>query len=450
MKLPTAKLLAAWLLAQALSPIDALVTRRDNHTSSLLSKQHPFRCSLPTSKCTAFGTDCKKDGDCFSYHCYHGKCGYARSCSVNGDLCRKFSSHTCCSGKCKPVVMVDDCHRLLKGSGSPAMNGGVNLGRQCQNLGICEPFDSSQPSPNILSTPWAVPATDVAVKYNQRGQLTFKEGSIVRKDLFVARRVGQTYDQIPAGSMKPGAIRDAGVIIFTDDSKVHPEMGKVYQEGMVTYCVAPILQNGVGGGYFAVCKGMVGPNAPPPLPGAKACGTATDFKFECDDSLSDVIKSGLVMGAETEKFASASTMIETEHGWKYHDKTKGIKTLIPIFVRIMKDYVQEALTPHAGYTYVLGAQVTQCVAPIMDGTGKQTTTQFWAAGVDCCDAKTGFACGDVDKPAARSGERFQGDPVLMHEAISMAELRYNLAVLPPTTPTYWTWTEATLVPAPPR
>ena len=82
--------------------------------------------------------------------------------------------------------------------------------------------EATRPRPNILSTPWAVPATDLAVKYAQRGQLTFKEGTIVRKDLFVARRMGQTYDAIPADTMKPGAIRDAGVIVLTDDSKVHP------------------------------------------------------------------------------------------------------------------------------------------------------------------------------------------------------------------------------------
>lgn len=352
-----------------------------------------------------------------------------------GEICRTYSTHTCCSGKCKPVTMTDDCHRLLGGSGSPALNGGVNLNRQCQNLGICEPFDNQKYPSNTLSTPWAVPATDLAVKYAQRGQLTFKEGSIVRKDLFVARQVGQTYDQIPADSMKPGAIRDAGVIVFTDDSKVHPELGSVYTEGVVPYCVAPILRNGVGGGYFAV--------------GLGCCGTKMDFKYECDDGLDDNIKTGLVVGALTEKFMQAQNFIESEHGWKFHDKTKGITTPLPIFVRILKDYVQEALTPHAGWTYVPQAKVTQCVAPIMDGTGKQTSAEFWAAGIDCCDAKGGFKCGAVDDAAARSGERMKDDQGFYHAAIMMAELRYNLKTLPPATPTYWTWTSKTLVPTPP-
>lgn len=423
------KLLAAVLLAQA----SGLVTKQSDAA-------HPFRCSLPTSKCVAFGSDCKVDGDCFSHHCYQKKCGYAKQCSKNGGLCRQYSSHTCCSGKCKPVTMVDDCHRLLKGTGSPALDQGVNLNRQCQHLGVCSPFDENAAGPNILSTPWAVAATDLAVKYNQRGQLTFKEGSIVRKDLFVARSVGQTYDAIPADTMKPGAIRDAGVIVFTDDSKVHPELGKVYTEGVapnaVSYCVAPILRNGLGGGYYAVCMGQ--------------CGTADKFKFECDDSLNENIKSGLVIGGATEKYMTAQQMIEAEHGWKFHDKTKGIVTPLPMFVRIMKDYVSEALKPHFGYTYVTPVKVTQCVAPIMDGTGKQTSAEFWAAGFDCCDAKTGFQCDDVDKKGARSGERIADSTGLLHAAITMAELRYNLKTLPPAVPTYWKWQKPILVPAPPK
>lgn len=433
MKLP----LAVCLLAQALQTTSALLARPKSE--SLLSKHrdHPFRCSMPTSKCTSFGTDCKQDGDCYSYHCYQGKCGYAKQCSVNGEICRSYSSHTCCSGKCKPVTMVDDCHRLLKGSGSPAMNHGVNLNRQCQNLGVCQPFDETK-SAGVLMTPWSVAATDLAIKYNQRGQLTFKEGSIVRKDLFIARNIGQTYDQVPADTMKPGAIRDAGVIVFTDDSKVNTEFAKSYKEGEIVYCVAPILRNGLGGGYYAVGINCCGD--PPRIP----------FKFECGDALSDTIKSGLVIGGGTEKYATAMSMIEPEHGWKFHDKTKGIMTPLPFYVHILKDYVQEALTPHAGYVYVAPAQITQCVAPIMDGTGKQTSAEFWAAGIDCCDAKTGFSCGDVDKAGARSGERFAGDPAAMHAAITMAEMRYNLKPLPPTVPTYWTWTEKTLVPTPPR
>lgn len=335
--------------------------------------------------------------------------------------------------------MVDDCHRLLKGSGSPALNNGVNLNRQCQNLGICAPHDPAMAGPSILSTPWAVPATDLSSKYSTRGQLTFKEGSIVRTDLFVARQPGQTYDQIPADSMKPGAIRDAGVIIFTDDSKVAPEFGKVHTEyaGQVaiTYCVAPILRNGLGGGYYAV--------------GINCCGTQDKFKFECGDALDDNIKNGLVIGLGTEKYAQAQQLIEGEHGFKFHDAKKGIMTPLPIYVRILKDYVQEALHPHAGFTYVTQAEVIQCVAPIMDGTGKQTSAEFWASGIDCCDTKTGFHCGEVAAPGARSGERMSDSSGFFHAAVQMAELRYNLKPLPPAAPSYWKWTSKVLVPAPP-
>jgi hypothetical protein len=332
--------------------------------------------------------------------------------------------------------MIDDCRRLLGGDFIKALSEGINLNRQCQNLGVCEPHPGTGDGSSApLSTPWAVPATDLAVKYAQRGELTFKEGSIVRTDLFVARKQGQTYDDIPADTMKPGAIRDAGVVVFTEDSKVHPEFGKAIAdqsvEPPVTYCVAPILRNGAGGGYYAV--------------GMNCCGTPENFKFACDDALNENIKSGLVIGAGTDKYASVQQMIEPEHGWKFHDKTKGITTPLPMFVRIMQDYVNEAQHPHAGYAYVPRLNVTQCVAPIMDGTGKQTEAEFWSAGVDCCDAKAGFKCGAIDEPSARSGKRFQGDPQTMQAAVMMAELRYNLKAQPPAVPTYWTWTDKLLV-----
>jgi len=235
--------------------------------------------------------------------------------------------------------------------------------------------------------------------------------------------------------MKPGAIRDACVIIFTDDSKAEPKFGKVYTEGMITYCVAPILRNGVGGGYYAV--------------GINCCGTQDKFEFKCGDANSDTIKNGLVIGMGTEKYAQAKDMIEQEHGFKFHDKTKGINTPLPIYVRILKDYVQEALHPHAGYTYVQQSKVTQCIAPVMDGTGKQTKTEFWAAGVDCCDMKTGFHCGDVDSPGALSGERIVDSSGFYHAAVMMAELRYNLKVQPPMVNSYWSWKSGVLVPPPP-
>lgn len=348
-------------------------------------------------------------------------------------MCRTYSSHTCCSGKCKAITMKADCFRLLKLSGSPAMDDGVNLNRQCQSLGICEPFVPG-PGPPLLTTPWDVHADDLAVKYRDRTEITFEVDAVLRKDVFIARKPGQTYDQIPADSMKPGGIRDAGVIVFTDDSKVHPEFGAVYTEGMATYCVAPILRNGVGGGYYAV--------------GIGCCGTKEKFKFECDDSLSDTIKSGLVIGAGTEKYVAAQQVIEGQFGWKFHDKTKGIMTPQPFFVRIMKDYAQEALQPHAGYVYVPSSTITHCAAAIMDSKNpKQTDIEFWAAGVDCCDMKTGFHCGDADKPGGRSGVSIIDRTGEFGLTLQMAKLRFGVKA--PNLPMYVDWKVGVLV-NPPR
>jgi hypothetical protein len=43
-----------------------------------------------------------------------------------------------------------------------------------------------------------------------------------------------------------------------------------------------------------------------------------------------------------------------------------------------------------------------CVAPIFDDT-QQTTANFWAAGVDCCESLSNFRCDEALVPEARSG-----------------------------------------------
>mmetsp|Transcript_76727 Transcript_76727/g.121171 ORF Transcript_76727/g.121171 Transcript_76727/m.121171 type:complete len:457 (-) Transcript_76727:54-1424(-) len=414
-----------------------LLSKNIRKSSSFLQVHddpHPFRCSLPTSKCVSFGSKCEKSEDCYSYHCYNGKCGYARECRDDGALCHTHASHTCCSGTCEAVTQLRDCHRLLKGSGSPALDQGVNFNRQCQQLGVCKAFADPNPS-KLLSTPWAVPASDLASKYRQLAHITFKEGVQVRADLFIARRSGQTYDQIQPDSMKPGGIRDAGVVVFTDDSKVDPTLGASYKEGMTTYCVAPILREGAGGGYFAV--------------GINCCGDPpnTEFNFNCGDALKENVKSGLVIGAGSEKYMQAQQIIESKSGYKIHDKTKGITTLQPMFVRILKDYAAEAQKPQVGYSYVAQGPITHCVAPVMDPTNpKQIDAEFWAAGTDCCDTKTGFHCGDVDKVGSRSGETLVDSTGDLRQAVTMAELRYGIKA--PQVPMYMSWKAEILVPKP--
>jgi hypothetical protein len=306
------------------------------------------------------------------------------------------------------------------------------MNRQCQTLGVCKGFKDPNPS-KVMSTPWAVPGTDLASKYRQLPSVTFQEGVVVRTDLFVARRLGQTYDQIPADKVKPGAIRDAGVIVFTEDSKVDPTMGAAYTEGKFTYCVAPILRNGAGGGYFAV--------------GFDCCGTNTDFNFNCGDALNENVKSSLVIGEHTEKYAVARQTIESKYGFKFHDKIKGIETLQPMYVHILKDYAAEAQNPTKGYKYVPQSPVTMCVAPVMSSTAvNQRDAEFWAAGANCCDTKTGFHCGDVAVTAARSGKTQVDSTGDLRLAVTMAELRYGLKA--PQVPMYVNWTAGVLVTEP--
>mmetsp|Transcript_50040 Transcript_50040/g.144087 ORF Transcript_50040/g.144087 Transcript_50040/m.144087 type:complete len:280 (+) Transcript_50040:143-982(+) len=69
---------------------------------------------------------------------------------------------------------------------------------------------------------------------------------------------------------------------------------------------------------------------------------------------------------------------------------------------------------------------TFCVAPIIDQM-QAPLIQFWAIGVNCCDARGGFQCDGASSPKARSG-------IVVHDvtgeyaaAIKMAEAVYNLA-----------------------
>jgi hypothetical protein len=331
------------------------------------------------------------------------------------------------------------------------MDEGVNMNRQCQTLGVCKAYGDQNPSA-VLATPWAVPATDVAAKYRALKEITFNPGAQVRTDLFVARRIGQTYPKVAANSMKPGGIRDAGAIAFTDDSVVHPEfaaaivVSKTDPSGnpaSYIYCVAPILSDGAGGGYFAV--------------GLNCCGDPDNVKYECDDFADKKAHNGLVLSGELDNFMAVQQIIESKFGYKYHDKTKGIATLQPIFVRWLKEYAAEAQKPQFGFYYVV-KQVPrlpasegppdQCVAPIMDSADKkQVEVEFWAVGFGCCDMTNGFHCGDVDKKGTQwSGATKIDNTGDLRLAVAMAEMRYGLKA--PTVPMYVEWQKGALVTKP--
>lgn len=427
-----ARLIALIFFEMSLSCARAALLLRS--TSSVASNAHSIAVGTGRSSATPFGGTCEEDKECVSGNCYSGKCGYSGNCRKRGELCHTYAAHTCCAGTCQAVAMIDDCKRLL--SGSPSLQPGFSLARQCQHLGVCQSFPGANEGPGRLSTPWAVPANDMARKYFTRAGLTFAEGVAVRTDLFVARRPGQTYLNIAPDSVKPGALRDAGVVMFTDDSKVAVEMGMRFSDGRNDFCAAPILRDGVGGGFYAVGQGCCNQNG----------------KFTCDDAAKEIaghhVTSGLVVASDHEKYMQAVLMIDGVHGYKFHDDKKGIKTPLPMFVRILKEYAKEFDAPHVGFTYVAPAKITYCVAPVMaSGSPDKTDVEFWAAGTDCCSMKGGFHCGEVDTLDARSGKQVKDSTGMYRMAVTMAELRYGLQA--PASPLYVKWTAATLVPTPP-
>jgi len=50
-----------------------------------------------------------------------------------------------------------------------------------------------------------------------------------------------------------------------------------------------------------------------------------------------------------------------------------------------------------------------CVAPIMKGTGRMESYDYWAVGKNCCSGAMDFRCGEFNNPKARSGLRLMSD-----------------------------------------
>jgi hypothetical protein len=50
-----------------------------------------------------------------------------------------------------------------------------------------------------------------------------------------------------------------------------------------------------------------------------------------------------------------------------------------------------------------GTSSTYCVAPIIESDNPSKEINFWAAGMDCCEPRRSFICGDASNMVARSG-----------------------------------------------
>merc|ERR1719287_267204 len=125
--------------------------------------------------------------------------------------------------------------------------------------------------------------------------------------------------------------------------------------------------------------------------------------FASDDALDPNVKTGLVIGKDTENFEHARQLVEAVHGFSYHGEDKGITTPLPIFVRFVKNFGAEQSSPTLGFIYVQPAVSTYCVAPLWDAViESDDMVNFWAAGNDCCSLQDGFHCGAADEANAHS------------------------------------------------
>lgn len=391
-----------------------------------------MRCAA--APCAPFSNKCETDENCVTDKCYGKKCATGPTCKAFGKICFTYAAHSCCTGKCVPVTIPHDCFRLLDiphdATDPEVMGLKANVDRQCDVLGVCSAWPGQDLGPGPLTTPWAVRPDDLASKYLMFVGVTFAPKVVVKTDMHISRNVGQTYEGIAADT-QPATVRDAGVIIFSEDSKVKTKWWAKIAEGVTTFCIAPILRKGLGGGFFAVGKDCCDDNA----------------GFYCGDVADPSVKSAIVLAQETEKYASALQMLEAQHGKAYHGGGKGVKTPLPLYVRVVRNYLHELSAPPPEYVYVYHSPVTSCVAPIWkkDEDAKDKEINFWAVGEDCCSLES-FDCGDVGVADARSGEvvtDITGDYRL---AVTMATVKYGVKTA--TQPVFVKWVEKTLVPNP--
>lgn len=79
-----------------------------------------------------------------------------------------------------------------------------------------------------------------------------------------------------------------------------------------------------------------------------------------------------------------------------------------------------------------------CVAPIIPAGASSDTSQYWAAGKDCCGSRGDFKCGDVRNNEAKSGVRLFDDREQFSAAVRMAESVYQMRPSGGGIPVFWT------------
>lgn len=420
-------------------------SQNHSHSLGLLRRgttnrtKQPERCLLYGAICNGFEGACASDFECTTDKCYEGKCAMTPSCRTYGKSCYQYAPHSCCTGNCKPVTLVSDCLRLLGLTNDYSTHGGVNVDRQCANLGVCQGWPGQPVPPGPQTTPWAVDPQDLASKYYNLPGITFSTDAIVDTSKMIARRLGQTYENIQPDTVNVVGMKDAGLVFMSEDSKVELDMWAKFQMGhgspdeVETYCVAPILRGGAGGAFYAA--------------GKRCCDE--DAGFNCGDAG----KPGaacIIITSETDKFQYARQQVENLYGKKYHGGGKGVEPEVPYFCFMAIDYSTEMtikrLPEDTLYSYKPLAKTTYCAAPVLRSSKDiSKPIEFFAVGEDCCNLGDGsFTCGDVGVEGARSGKTDVDMTADFRTAVQMGEIRFGYTSVPK--PMFVRWEKEVLVP----
>lgn len=417
-----------------------------NDTALIAHDKQPLRCLA--NPCEQFKGPCGGDSECTTNKCYEGKCAKGPGCNANGNYCNVLAPHTCCTGRCNKVEMVESCIHVL--STVPGFKDWLDAdghpGRICRTAGVCGSWEKSKDMGPVMR-PWGVFTIDDPGMYFGISGITFEDQAVVDVSKAMSRRPGRMYEGVDPAIIDPKLINDAGSIIFAETSGVdRAKLGKVHDgEKMIDYCVAPILRAGVGGGFYAV--------------GKNCCENDT---WECG---ADVWRTGMVVSSDTSLWSGGYNALEAHFGDKIHSEEHGVVTSTPMFLHMVADRDTELKAPNPMFSYVPETKEVFCAAPVLrkaaDGSfGAQESINYWAVGTNCCEPKplpeaypatapiATFECGAVDDPAAKSGENLDDLTGNYRMAIAAAELSYGVKAL--LRPMYVSWTAKTLVQNPKR
>jgi len=81
-----------------------------------------------------------------------------------------------------------------------------------------------------------------------------------------------------------------------------------------------------------------------------------------------------------------------------------------------------------------------CVAPVVGATPSDTGLGYWAAGVNCCEQRGGFSCGDVKDPHALTGVAIPDEQGRFAMAVSAAASTYSSLAEPSGKIIFLDWT----------